>query len=133
MTEGEYEDTSIADDEIELARANETDQYATMMRRYLDVLTMIYEQMMARLISNQGSEQAVNACIAKMLSVLNHLLPKIEGGGTETKELKAEFDKYSHWMQQVQTMKIDRDEMNKIPELYGLIIRAFDVLGLTRI
>jgi len=127
------EEDEILDEDIELARAGETDQYASMMRRYLDELTMIYEQMMAKLISNQGAEQAVNACIAKMLSILNHLLPKIEGGGSETKELKAEFDKYSHWMQQVQTMKVDIEEMNKIPDLYSLIIRAYDILGLTRI
>lgn len=131
MSDGEYED--IDEREIELARADATEQYSTMMRRYLDELTLIYEQMMARLISGQGSEEAVNACIAKLLSLMIHLSPKIDGGGDATKELKKEFDSYKHWMQQVQTMKVDKKEMNKIPDLYSLIVRAFDVLGLTSI
>ena len=129
MNDGEYEDI----EDVELARATETDQYASMMRRYLDDLTIIYEQMMTNLISGKSSEQAVNACIAKMLSLMNHLLPKIEGGGDKTEELKNEFDKYKHWKKQVQTMKVDKEEMNKIPDLYSLIIRAYDVLGLTNI
>jgi len=129
--DGEYEE--IESDEIELARASATDQYASMMRRYLDDLTILYENMMARLISNRGAENAVNACIAKMLSVTTHLLPKIEGGGDKTADLKKEFDKYTFWIKQVQAMKIDKEEMNKIPDLYGLIIRAYDKLGLTNI
>ena len=129
MNDGEYEET----DDIELARASETDQYASMMRRYLDDLTNIYEQMMAGLISGRSSEQAVNACIAKMLSVMNHLLPKIRGGGDKTAEISDEFKNYEYWIRQVQTMKVNIDEMNKIPELYSLIIRAYDVLGLTNI
>ena len=129
MQDGEYEDY----EDVELARANETDQYASMLRRYLDDHTNIYEQMMASLISGRSSEQAVNACIAKMLSIMNHLLPKIRGGGDKTAEISNEFKNYEHWIRQVQTMKVNIDEMNKIPELYGLIIRAYDVLGLTNI
>jgi len=103
------------------------------MRRYLDELTIIYENMMARLISNRGAEEAFNACVAKMLSITTHLLPKIEGGGSKTKELQEEFEKYKFWIKQVQAMKIDKEEMNKIPDLYSLIVRAYDILGLTSI
>lgn len=131
MNYGEYEGTEEQD--IELARASATDQYSSMMRRYLDELTIIYENMMAQLISNKGSEEAFNACVAKMLSVTTHLLPKIEGGGDKTKKLKEEFEEYKKWMKQVQTMKINKEEMNKIPDLYSLIIRAYDKLGLTSI
>jgi len=126
--EDEYDDRGI-----ELARATASDQYNSMMRRYLDELTIIYENMMARLISNRGSEEAFNACVAKMLSIMIHLLPKIEGGGDQTREIKEEFDKYKTWIKQVQTMKINKEEMDKVPDLYNLIIRAYDKLGLTSI
>jgi len=131
LPDGEYED--IEDNGIELARASATDQYSGMMRRYLDELTIIYENMMARLISNRGSEEAFNACVAKMLSIMTHLLPKIEGGGDKTTKMKEEFKHYKKWIQQVQTMKINKEEMDKVPELYNLIIRAYDILGLTSI
>ena len=131
MPDGEYEDYD--DSGIELARATATDQYSGMMRRYLDELTIIYENMMARLISNRGAEEAFNACVAKMLSIMTHLLPKIEGGGDKTQKMREEFEQYKTWIKQVQKMKINKEEMDKVPDLYNLIVRAYDKLGLTSI
>lgn len=129
----EHQEPFGEEEEMALARAEETEQYASTMRRYLDELTQHYELMMNNLIAGKGSEEYINACIAKMLSVFIHLYPKIEGGGDKTDSIKEEFKKYDEWTTKVQIMKVSKAEMDKIPGLYRLIVKAYDVLGISSI
>jgi len=119
--------------DLEMARAKATDQYSGMLRRYLDEITIIYEEMMSKLIRGESAEDLMNLCIAKMLSIMTHLIPKVEGSGEQPQmtTLREEFNKYKPWMKQVQMMKTKKAEINKIPDLFSLIIKTYDVLGLS--
>jgi len=124
----DYENEGI---ETEIGRAGETEQYRNMLIRYLDELTMLYENLQAKVLRGRHDEDLVNATISKMVSLMAHLLPKLEGGGEEAHAILEEFKPYKPWMTNVTSPKTSAKESDRIPSLYFLIIRAYNLLGLT--
>lgn len=118
----------MRNEEIE---TEETGSYSEMMLRYLDELNRYYELMDANLIGFKGAEDYINATISKLLSIYTQLYPKIESGGEKTASLMEEFKTYEFWINKIQIMKVNKDEMDRIPDLYRLILKAYDALGLT--
>ena len=117
--------------ETELAHAEETEQYNVMLTRYLDELTVIYENLMSQVLRGRSNEEITNAFIAKGVSIITHLLPKLEGGGIKTKSLLADFESFKPWMNDISLPKRDETEAERVPELFYLIIRAYNLLGLS--
>lgn len=116
-----------------MEQASATDQYRANMTRYFDELTQIYEVLLQGLLSGRPNLQLVDACIAKMITIMVHLLPKIIGAGESLKDVADSFKQYERWMKNPSLPKTNKVEANKIPELFFLIVQAYDRLGLSNI
>ena len=119
--------------ETELRRADETRTYGDDLRGYMDDLTVLYESMLAKWARGMADEELLNATLAKMISIMAHLLPKLDGGGSKTKALREKFVPYESWMESIQIPKTEDVEADKIPMLYSLILQAYDKLGLSNL
>ena len=119
--------------ESEFRRAEETRTYGDDLRGYMDDLTMLYESMLAKWARGMADEELLNATLAKMISVMAHLLPKLDGGGTKTKALREKFVPYESWLNSIQIPKTEDDQADLIPGLYSLILQAYDKLGLSNL
>lgn len=102
-----------------------------MLIRYLDELTMLYETLSTRILRGRHDEEVINATISKMVSIMSHLLPKLEGGGDEAGDILKEIEPYKKWMINITLPKNVPEESDKISGLYYLLIRAYSLLGLT--
>jgi hypothetical protein len=119
--------------DTELRRAEMSRDYGDDLRSYLDDLTVLYESMLAKWARGSSDEELLNTTLSKMISIMAHLLPKLDGGGQKTKELRKKFEPYEAWIDSIQIPKNDDAEADKIPQLYLLILQAYDKLGLTSI
>lgn len=103
------------------------------MLKYYDDLNRTYAQVMACLLSGRGDDELVNMLISQLVVITQNLLPKIEGGGGRIKELLREFQSYESWLNAANRMKTNIKEIDRIPSLYKLVIKAYDILGITNI
>lgn len=76
-------------------------------------------------------EELFSECITLMVVIIAQLLPKLEGGGAKTEKLFTLMKPYEKWLDDVMIPKLR--EREKVGELYKLIIRGYDLLGLTQI
>ena len=111
--------------------AEETGDYRSILIRYLDELTLLYESLSSKIMSSEYDHLLLDATISKMVSIMFHLLPKLEGGGEKTAALYKEFEQFKPWMNKVIKPKTDKVEAEKIPDLYGLIIKAYHQLNIS--
>lgn len=116
-----------------MEQASATDQYRANMTRYFDELTQIYEVLLQGMLSGRPNLPLVDGCISKMITIMVHLLPKIIGAGEPMKDLVTEFKKYENWMKNPSLPKTSKVEADKIPELFFLIVQAYDRIGLSNI
>lgn len=126
MIENEYSEEIIG-------KAEETEQYQAMLLRYLDELTIIWENLQARALRNKNSEELVNALISKMVSILGHILPKLKSIGSKGEEILKEIKPFEKWMINIQQSKLTEEDRNRIPRLYFIIIRAYHLIGISNI
>ena len=117
--------------ETEIGRAGETEQYRNILIRYLDEETLLFENLQAKVLRGRHDEDLINATVSKMVSVMSHLLPKLEGGGDEAQKILQEYEPFKRWMHNITLPKNDKGESNRIPELHFLNIRAYNLLGLS--
>ena len=85
------------------------------------------------MLSGRPNLPLVDGCISKMITIMVHLLPKLQGAGEPMKDLVAEFQKYDAWMKNPSLPKTNKIEADKIPELFFLIVQAYDKIGLSNI
>lgn len=78
-------------------------------------------------------ENLFNECLAEMVIIMDHLLPKLKGGGKQTDSLVRSFESFKEWRYNILTPKIDVNETKKIHDAFNLILEAYDRLGLSRI
>jgi len=116
-----------------IGKAEETEQYQAMLLRYLDELTIIWENLQARALRNKNSEELVNALISKMVSILGHILPKLKSIGSKGEEILKEIKPFEKWMINIQQSKLTEEDRNRIPRLYFIIIRAYHLIGISNI
>jgi len=115
--------------DTELKRSDELPQYSDELIIMLINMTRGYKFFLQEKAKLHYDEELFTECIADMLEILSHILPKLEGGGQRTKELYDKLKKFEPWINDVMIPKIK--ERTKVNELYNLIIRAYHVLGLT--
>ena len=66
-----------------------------------------------------------------MISLMGHLLPKLRGGGPASEKMIEKFKPYEKWLTNMSLPKLDPIEADKIPELYLIILEAYDHLGIS--
>jgi len=76
-------------------------------------------------------EELFTECITLMVVITAQLLPKLEGGGAKTDALFKLMKPFEPWLDDIMMPKLR--EREKAGNLYKLIIRGYDLLGLTQI
>jgi hypothetical protein len=103
--------------------------YGDDMRKYLRDLSDAYEFFIEEKMKLHYDEELFTECLASMITIMSHLLPKLSGGGTKTERVYRELKTYEHWMDDVMIPKLS--ERGRVTELYKLILEAYDLLGLS--
>lgn len=113
----------------EFSRAEAKPGYGEDLLEYLRELTRAYTFFMEEKLKLHYDEELFTECIASMVVIMSHLLPKLEGGGTKTEKLYKEMKTYEHWMDDLMIPKLK--EREKVNELWRLILKSYDTLGLS--
>lgn len=117
----------------ELKQAEETQQYRDMLILHLDALTIMYRDLLKSYAKITIDENLYNETLAEMVVIMNNLTPKLDGGGKRTEGLRKEFEEFDCWCDDILIPKKDVEESKKLHKLYRLILRAYDVLGVSNI
>lgn len=75
-------------------------------------------------------EELFTECISLMVVIVAQILPKLRGGGAKTEALYNEMKPYERWLDDIMIPKLR--ERDKVGLLYKLIVRGYDLLGLTQ-
>lgn len=112
-----------------MARAEGIQQYSDILVRKLDELTeafQIYYETQAKL---HYDSHLLSELISIELVIISHLLPKLNGSGQKAKALYDEMNKYRPWLTDIMIPQIK--ETDKVQDLYDLILKSYDLLGLS--
>lgn len=115
----------------ELKQAQMTNQYRDILILHLDALTILYRNVLRDYARSALDEEQFNECLTEMIVILDHLYPKLEGGGVKTQELLEQFNEFVDWTENIMIAKTDIKERTKLHKLYKLILKAYDILGLS--
>ncbi|RLF36587.1 MAG: hypothetical protein DRM99_02485, partial [Thermoplasmata archaeon] len=86
--------------EYEIKQARITNKYRDMLIDHLDVLTILYRDLLYRNIDSPGlvlDNDLFNKCVSEMCVILDHLIPKLEGQGDRNVKLLKELEEYRNW------------------------------------
>lgn len=119
------------DSEFQRAEVSER-TYGDDLRKYLDKLSESIELFNDERMELRYDEELFTDCIGAEITIVAHLLPKLEGGGTKTESLYKEMKLFEPWLDDVMIPKMkENDRVVSVMKLYKLILRAYDMLGLT--
>lgn len=121
---------AYSEEEI-IGRAEETEQYQAMLIRYLDELTILWENLQTKVLRGRSDEELLNACISKMVSILGHILPKLKSIGSKGEQILIEIKPYERWLNTITLPKTSEEEADRIPDLYFIIIKAYHLIGIS--
>jgi hypothetical protein len=97
----------------------------------LDDLSRYYALLLETYAKACENKELFRQCVSKMIVLMYHVLPKLEGGGNRFKDLLSEFKEFEPWMTNILLPVHDIEEGKKIHKLFRLILRSFDVLNLS--
>lgn len=115
----------------QLKQAVVSTQYRDILILHLDALTIMYRDLLRDYAKSVLDEDKYNDCLTEMVVVMDHLMPKLEGGGQGTVKLLTKFKEYSSWTENIMIPKVELEERQKLHGLFKLILKAYDVLGIS--
>jgi hypothetical protein len=128
MMPGEDEQVS------EYQLAGETDRYRSYLIEQLIELTLFSEHVGVNMLTGRTENDQTYAFISKLINVMAHILPKVEGGGESLKDLKEQFEFFKPLLHDPSLPAKEPSKYgDRIPDLYYLIITTFERLGLKSI
>jgi len=117
--------------EPQLKQADMTNQYRDILILHLDALSILYRNVLRDYAKSVMDEDKYNDCLSEMIVIMDHLYPKLEGGGDRTKDLLKQFNEFINWTENIIIPKAQIEERKKLHQVYKLILKAYDVLGLS--
>jgi len=115
----------------EFKQADDTNIYRDMLVLRIKDISDVYSNLLTKYAKIQTDEDVFNAFLSEMIVVSGHLLAKLEGCGDKAKPLLEEFEEFKPWFDDISLPKIDIDETKKVHKLFRLILKAYDLLGLS--
>jgi hypothetical protein len=114
--------------------AGETDRYRSYLIEQLVELTTLSEIVTMNMLQGRTDFDKTNAFISKLINIMAHLLPKVDGGGEKLEHLKKEYESFKPWLHNpgLPTREPSKHG-DRIPDLYNLILRTYEILGLKMI
>ena len=113
----------------EFNRAEGRRGYSDDLLEMLQELTRAYQFFMEEKLKLHYDEELFTECIASMVVIMSHLLPKLEGGGVKTERLYKEMKKFEAWIDDLMVPKLK--ERERVNDLWRLILKSYDTLGLS--
>lgn len=117
----------------EMKRADDAIEYRDMMINHLDLLTLQYRDFLEARANLNYAEDLFTKCIAEMIVVLSHLLPKLAGKGDKAETVYNKLNVFRPWLDEILTVKTKKGERGKVIDLYNAILEGYNLLGLTSI
>jgi hypothetical protein len=115
----------------EMKRVDDADYFKDMMILHLDALTILYRDLLKGYAKLTLDENLFNETVSEMIVIMNHLNVKLEGCGDKTKDIVRELNEFSSWADDILIPKKDIVQMKRIHKLFRLILKAYDILGLS--
>lgn len=109
----------------------QTNVFLDMMGLHLDALTIMYRDLLRMYAKATTDEELFNECISEMVVLIDHLHVKLEGNTEKYSDLLKEFEEFEPWTTNIIIPKQDKDEMKKLHRLFKLILKAYDMLGMS--
>lgn len=111
--------------------AEETNEYYNSLIYQLELLIEDYNKLKQIEAKAGHDERILNSVLARMVTIADQLMIKLDGCGIRGADLVAELKPFSYWSEDLLKVKSEQSEINKIPDLFRLILRAYDRLGLS--
>lgn len=113
----------------ELMKRAENIQYSDILVNKLYELTEAFQLFYETKAKLHYDSHLLSELISIELVILSHLLPKLEGSGTKAKTLYEKLNVFRPWLDDVMIPQVK--ESYRVQELYDLILKAYDLLGLS--
>jgi hypothetical protein len=111
--------------------AEETNEYFNSMIYQEELLIEDYNKLLQVLAKSGHNENILNAVLSRAVVIATQLIVKLEGCGARGADLLKEFEQYKSWKKNLIIIKSEETEIEKLPDLIELILRAYDKLGYT--
>lgn len=115
----------------EMKQADTTNLYRDMMILRFKDASDLYASMLSKYAKMVSDEELFNAFLSELIVIMINVYFKLLGSGEPAKDLIKEFEPYKEWMDDISIPKISIDEQKKVHELYRLIVKSYDFLGLS--
>jgi hypothetical protein len=115
----------------EIKQAEESNIYRDMLILRMKDITDLYSGLLSKYAKLATDEDLSNSFLSEMLVVAAHLIAKLEGSGDKGKPLLSEFDEFRPWLDDISIPKRSVDESKKMHKLFRLILKSYDLLGLS--
>lgn len=115
----------------EMKQADESNIYRDMLILRMKDITDLYSGLLSKYAKLATDEDLSNNFLSEMLVVAAHLIAKLEGSGEKGLALLKEYDEFRPWLDDISIPKRSVDESKKMHKLFRLILKSYDLLGLS--
>lgn len=113
--------------------ADDTPSYYDSLIYQLEFMIEDYNKLLRIQAKAGHNEELLNSTLARMITISTQLYIKLEGCGTKAKDLIDELQPYTTWSDNLLEIKADPEQISKMPNLFRLILRAYDRLNISNI
>lgn len=117
--------------ETTVKQAESTNLYQDMLILRLKDLSDVYSLLLTQYAKITRDEDLFNAFLSELIVISNHLIAKLEGGGSENQDLLKQFNEYEEWFENIAKPKLDIKEQERVHKLFRLILKAYDSLNIS--
>jgi len=117
----------------EAYKAVDTLDYRLSLIISLEDMSKVYSEYRVHLAKVSEDKELTRKCVCMLMTLMDHLLPKLEGGGEKWKDLLKEFEEFKVWSDNILIPLNDVDELKKVHKLWRLILKAYDVLNISNV
>jgi hypothetical protein len=117
----------------EAYKAVDTADYRLSLIISLEDLSKVRSDYMNHLGKVSEDKELTRKFVCMLVVIMEHLLPKLEGGGEKWKTELAEFEEFKTWSDNILIPLNDTEELKKVHKLWRLILKAYDVLNISNV
>jgi hypothetical protein len=117
----------------EFKQAEQTNLYLEMLILDIRDISKLYGLLLTKYAKITTDEEIFNEFLAYSLVAVSHILAKLEGSGEKATTLLKEFEEFQPWLDDISIPKLNIEETKKIHKLFRLILKSYDLLGISNI
>jgi len=117
----------------EAAKAVDTADYRLSLIISLEDMSKTYSEYLNHLAKISEDKELTRRCVCMMVVLMNHLLPKLQGGGQKWASMLDEFKEFEAWTDNILIPLNNVHELKKVHKFFKLIVRTYDVLNISNV